>query len=195
MGLDMYLEVETYFSRPMDWMKPEAKSECAPSYNTLLGLLPGKPSDDSYGISVSYTVAYWRKANAIHKWFVDNVQNGVDNCQRSWVSIDQLNELLSVCHEVVKAASLIDGHVADGAHSGTDSEGNFVWVDDYKEGKVIEAPEIIEKLLPTESGFFFGSTGYDQYYLEDVKNTITQLQGILAQYQGKRVDFHYQASW
>ena len=23
-------------------------------------------------------IASWRKANAIHKWFVDNVQDGVD---------------------------------------------------------------------------------------------------------------------
>ena len=25
-------------------------------------------------------VGYWRKANAVHKWFVDNVQNGEDDC-------------------------------------------------------------------------------------------------------------------
>ena len=25
-------------------------------------------------------IASWRKANAIHKWFVDNVQDGVDDC-------------------------------------------------------------------------------------------------------------------
>ena len=26
-------------------------------------------------------VGYWRKANAIHKWFVDNVQDGNDDCK------------------------------------------------------------------------------------------------------------------
>lgn len=25
-------------------------------------------------------VGYWRKANAIHKWFVDNIQDGEDDC-------------------------------------------------------------------------------------------------------------------
>lgn len=26
-------------------------------------------------------VAYWRKANAVHRWFVNNVQGGVDDCK------------------------------------------------------------------------------------------------------------------
>ena len=25
-------------------------------------------------------IGYWRKSNQIHKWFVDNIQEGVDNC-------------------------------------------------------------------------------------------------------------------
>ena len=29
--------------------------------------------DESFG--------YWRKANQIHKWFVDNVQGGIDDCR------------------------------------------------------------------------------------------------------------------
>jgi len=33
-------------------------------------------------------VGYWRKANHIHKWFVDNVQNGVDECLTYQVSIE-----------------------------------------------------------------------------------------------------------
>ena len=34
-------------------------------------------------------VAYWRKANAIHSWFVENCQDGVDECQYSnEISVD-----------------------------------------------------------------------------------------------------------
>ena len=25
-------------------------------------------------------VGYWRKANQIHNWFVENIQNGIDDC-------------------------------------------------------------------------------------------------------------------
>ena len=35
---------------------------------------------DIYGVNVDVTCAYWRKANQIHAWFVDNVQQGNDDC-------------------------------------------------------------------------------------------------------------------
>ena len=33
---------------------------------------------------------YWRKSNQIHKWFVDNVQNGVDDCEYYPVTLDKI---------------------------------------------------------------------------------------------------------
>ena len=36
------------------------------------------------------------------------------------------------------------------------------------------------ELLPTAEGFFFGSQEYDQYYFEDLKNTKTQIDKIIA---------------
>jgi F0F1-type ATP synthase gamma subunit len=47
-------------------------------------------------------VGYWRKANAIHKWFVDNTQDGEDNCQESNVSIEQILVLYNLCKKVIK---------------------------------------------------------------------------------------------
>ena len=46
-------------------------------------------------------VAYWRKANQIHSWFVRNVQHGVDECQLSPVTRDQLEELRQTCMQVL----------------------------------------------------------------------------------------------
>jgi hypothetical protein len=40
---------------------------------------------------------YWRKANQIHAWFVDNVQGGVDECELTEVSAEQLEKLLNLC--------------------------------------------------------------------------------------------------
>lgn len=42
-------------------------------------------------------VGYWRKANAIHGWFVDTVQNGVDDCGKYEVTYEQLVELSAKC--------------------------------------------------------------------------------------------------
>lgn len=42
---------------------------------------------------------YWRKANAIHNWFVENVQNGVDDCKEYQVSYEKLCVLKYVCEK------------------------------------------------------------------------------------------------
>ena len=42
-------------------------------------------------------VAYWRKANQVHAWFVKHVQGGVDNCEEYYVTRDQLQLLLDTC--------------------------------------------------------------------------------------------------
>ena len=47
-------------------------------------------------------IATWRKANAIHQWFVKNVQESEDDCKPYSVSIDQLKELLELGKQVQK---------------------------------------------------------------------------------------------
>ena len=42
-------------------------------------------------------VAYWRKANQIHDWFVRNVQGGEDACNPYAFGADKLAELNSAC--------------------------------------------------------------------------------------------------
>ena len=46
-------------------------------------------------------VAYWRKANQIHAWFVKHVQGGVDNCEEYRVTRDQLQLLVDNCKLVL----------------------------------------------------------------------------------------------
>jgi hypothetical protein len=40
-------------------------------------------------------VAYWRKFNALHAWFVEECQDGVDECQLSLVDQYALEELIN----------------------------------------------------------------------------------------------------
>lgn len=87
-------------------------------------------------IGIQVEVGYWRKANQIHKWFVDNVQDGVDNCATYYVDVEQLKELKSICEAILNDHSLA------------------------------------EELLPTSEGFFFGGTEYDDFYFNDLKDTI-----------------------
>lgn len=39
------------------------------------------------------------------------------------------------------------------------------------------------ELLPTQSGFFFGSTDYDEWYFRDVKNCLEQMKKFLADWE------------
>ena len=47
-------------------------------------------------------VMYWRKSNAIHAWFVENVQEGVDDCKEYWVGEEKIQELIDLCSKVVE---------------------------------------------------------------------------------------------
>ena len=51
-------------------------------------------NDDLDVGEIHMPVMYWRKANQIHKWFVDNTQDGEDECEPTPVSKEQLQQLL-----------------------------------------------------------------------------------------------------
>ena len=50
--------------------------------------------------SVDETIVYWRKANAIHKFFTD-INEQYDSCETIEVTKDMLGELLDRCTEVL----------------------------------------------------------------------------------------------
>lgn len=50
---------------------------------------------------IEVTVMYWRKANHIHRWFVENVQDGNDDCDQYYVSREQLQSLVETCKAVL----------------------------------------------------------------------------------------------
>ena len=87
MGLDMYLHAKKYVEK-LDWNKLQSNDELTmnspevvfPQWNNLVEMTGMKDvAVDIYGAQIEVTCAYWRKANQIHKWFVENVQCGEDN--------------------------------------------------------------------------------------------------------------------
>lgn len=90
MGLDMYLKAKKYVSEYAD----------KEAYELVNRLDVGQ-----FGMEINEISAeamYWRKANAIHAWFVRECQNGVDNCQEYWVTPEKLKELRDICREILK---------------------------------------------------------------------------------------------
>ena len=51
-------------------------------------------------------VAYWRKSNQIHNWFVKNIQGGEDDCRTYAVTAEQLYKLKSICKKVLENKEL-----------------------------------------------------------------------------------------
>jgi hypothetical protein len=95
MGLDMYLYKKNYM-RQGDFYKPEFVNEVIVKTGGEIDTKI-KPERIRYIVE---EVGYWRKANQIHKWFVDNVQDGNDNCGSYWVGNHKLEELLELCKQV-----------------------------------------------------------------------------------------------
>jgi|1186.fasta_scaffold611083_1 hypothetical protein len=54
---------------------------------------------------------YWRKANPVHRWFVENVQHGEDDCRKYYVSRAQPEALLGAVNRVLASGELVDGKV------------------------------------------------------------------------------------
>ena len=96
MGLDMYLSSKRYMSKYFD----KEDSDKIAKVNEIFGV-QGEEDADFGAQEVTFRVAYWRKANAIHKWFVDKCQDGVDECQETFVSREQLQELSDTCKAVL----------------------------------------------------------------------------------------------
>ena len=120
------------------------------------------------------TAIYWRKANQIHRWFVENVQYGEDDCGTYGVEVEKLIELRDTCRKVLDASELVDGKVFAGIEYSQEGKRTL-----YDDGRVIEDPSVAEELLPTESGFFFGSTNYDEWYYDDLERTVKGIDAIM----------------
>lgn len=151
MGLDMYLKAKRHLS---DY-RPEDK-------DLIEEIKIIAPAGTMQPVEITYQAAYWRKANAIHAWFVENVQEGEDDCKTYYVSTEDLENLLEVCKQVQQTNNEI----------------------------------LAKKLLPTSSGFFFGSTEYDEGYWHDIAITIKQLETAIEEsYKSDHIYFEYYASW
>jgi len=98
MGLDSYLKATQHIS---GWEHNDGTK--SKQFNAALRMAKLKMSDidDSPSVEISFNVGYWRKANAIHSWFVENCQNGVDDCQTSYVPRNKLETLRDICKQIL----------------------------------------------------------------------------------------------
>ena len=105
MGLDQYLSAKKYLS-PAEWRGEQSKQQYEGVLKTIEAETFVRKEFPSAEVSIS--VGYWRKANAIHQWFVDNCQDGVDDCGSYMVDREKLEELKKVCEIVTMDKGLLN---------------------------------------------------------------------------------------
>jgi hypothetical protein len=101
MGLDMYLEAKRYIAPSDAQTEPMRRA-----IGAAIGYVPPqiKPGLDASLLEVSgvtVRVGYWRKFGALHRWFVDNAQEGSDDCRPTYVDDRCLQALQRVCEQVI----------------------------------------------------------------------------------------------
>lgn len=101
MGLDMYLYLRKYESCSQ-WDKDfeKKKKDFYPVELKELGI--SIAANNFMSKETEYQVAYWRKANQIHSYFVQNCADGEDDCRPVYVELGDLKELVSLCREVIE---------------------------------------------------------------------------------------------
>ena len=154
MGLDQFLHRKIYIGNK--WRDPKDRITINIPKSQKTAAFPVSDIKNEKISEIVEEIGYWRKANAIHKWFVDNIQDGNDDCGEYRVNEEQLNKLLKLCETV------------------------------------IANPGMAYKILPTEDGFYFGSTDYDEYYHQDIKDTKAIIEEAL---KDPSNEVYYSSSW
>lgn len=201
MGLDMYLYAEKHISS-YDYVENANGLSRRDNleYDMVIGAsnMDKLPTAEYASVSVRKMVGYWRKANAIHGWFIRECANGVDNCEDIYVSREKLVELRDEC---MKALADRDKAVPDSKDrvitikEGSSPEAVVANImDEWKKQAMNrrESTMVSEPLAPV-SGFFFGSTAKDEYYYHTIEYTLDTLNSILA--NDNKYDYYYRASW
>lgn len=99
MGLDMYLKARTGVGMA-DWLPPDEQIKFQMLEREFVA--EDLVCPEFKFAEVEFCAIYWRKSNQIHRWFVDNVQGGVDNGGRYYVAVDELKKLEELCIEALE---------------------------------------------------------------------------------------------
>lgn len=115
----------------------------------------------------------FRKANHIHAYMINNFHDGKDNQKDFRVPILGIIEFKEVLTKVIASLEASPKKTIQ-VKSGWNKDGDM-----YSNVEVFEDTSVAEELLPTQSGFFFGGTEYDEWYLDQCKEALDMCNKIL----------------
>jgi hypothetical protein len=165
MGLDMYLSAKKHFAK-INWQALQANDEL--NYNSPEAVFP-------------------------------QFNNLMELTQLSNVATDIYGATVEVTCAYWRKANQVHAWFVREVQKGNDNCGEYY----VSQDKLKELRDLCQKaldtrdpnLLPPQDGFFFGGTDIDEWYWQDLKNTITQLDRIFALPQLSDLSFSYTSSW
>ena len=97
-------------------------------------------------------IGYWRKANQIREWIVNrfDCEGRFEDNGYTILAPEELQVLRDACMTILEAK---------------------------EEG--MATPTFCSKILPSSDGFFFGSTDYDEWYFEQLEDTVKIIDNAL----------------
>ena len=104
--------------------------------------------------------AYFRKVNFLFKYFED--RGKMIDQYYAFVEPGDVEDIIDRCEQILAAKRLETT---------------------LDEGETVE--EFAASLLPTQSGFFFGSTDYDEWYFHDIKDCLKQMKQYRKLFKGE----------
>ncbi len=107
--------------------------------------------DKEYEVYAGEPICSWRKANQINSWFGRNLESA----RRTNGEILNLTE-----YNVTRAE--LEQLIAD----------CLLVVEEKRDA-------VADEIMPTQGGFFFGSTDYDEWYYKELEDTAEDIQRIL----------------
>ena len=159
MGLDIF----TYKTKRSNWNKVKKEID---AFNAL----PEEERNERYRKEDYPTkdfdpeeIGYFRKVNFLMEFFHYD-----GNCEFKEMPKDKLEELRHACFEIARMKP-VRYEITKYDCGGTDK------VKVYSDADKKRCAE----LLPTQDGFFFGSTDYDEWYFHDVKEVLSWVDGVL----------------
>jgi hypothetical protein len=171
MGLDMYLWKETYVN---------TYTEDEENFQKCEAKVDGHKFEFKKIKSIVEEFAYWRKANQIHKWFVDNIQNGVDDCGKYSVEKEDLIKLYDTCVEarLKKDKSILPP--TEGFFFGSTDTDEYYW------REITDTIRVLKPLVDRLKAFM----QIKEEHPDDWKNFIDD-----EMFQEVWADYYYESSW
>ena len=147
---------------------------------------------------ITYDLITWRKENHIHAWFVDHCNGGEDNNGKFFVNKEEFIEFILTCEVIVRDWDKSEKTIKDVYNGITWEKGVHTVL--TRKDEVAKDINTAKALMPTRSGFFFGSTEYDKYYIESLRHALKTFKPLIENEQFmKQLDWgitlQYWASW